>query len=375
MKTSRTLFFLALAFCTTACDPDEPSTTTEKSFRLTTGASYYWGNAGDIWQDNELAGSNVVAIDLYSENLSYDTESQEYVGTGYNLYIENIFLDTNSLTLAPGTYVMDSLSGAPFTFTPGIWTVQNYPYGAYLITVTSTAISYEIISSGTFTVTEKGDSTLIDFTLQTEDGTTITPQFRGILDAYDASGSYDYSYEPQPATEQDWTFLRADTAICYGDYYGNGTATVDLLLSNDEVFAYLELNCPMFDNDSIPTGTYKIDSSHQAYTVTASQGFSEDEGVDWPSFIGIYASNNTYTYAYYLMSGTLAISRTDSQYAVELNAVSYYGSRIRATYAGTIHVARPTQKSLEITSKPAVKTRTTATGKRGRMAYGTKIQP
>lgn len=374
MKTDSFIFALMLVLAATSCKQNEPSTTTEKSFQLTKGASYYWGNAADIWDDDELAGSNVLAIDLYSERLSYNSESQEYVGSGYNLYIENIFVDTEHVTLAAGTYNMDSISGAPFTFTPGFWTAQNYPYGAYLTTVKGTTISYELITAGSFTVTEKGDSTIIDFTLQKEDGTTITPQFRGIMEKYDATGSNNYSFEPQPATEQDWTFLYADTAICYGDYYGNNTSNIDLFLGNNEVFAYLELNCPPFSGDSIPAGTYEINGSRQAYTVTASGGFVESEGYDLPSFIGIYKEGSTYSNAYYLVSGTLDISRNAGQYALELNAVSYYGSIIHASYNGPVLLEMPVQKSLKIAAKPAIKTKNATAGKRCRMGHGTRIQ-
>lgn len=376
MKTYKHAFvLLAIILGTTACKQNEPdTTTTEKSFLLTKGASYYWGNAGEIWGDDELAGSNVLALDLYSERLSYNNESQEYVGAGYNLYIENIFVDTTHITLAPGTYAMDSISGAPFTFTPGIWTTQNYPYGAYLTTVKGTTISYEIITAGTFTVSEKGDSTIIDFTLQKEDGTIITPQFRGMPDKYDASGSNDYSFEPQPATTQDWTFTHADTAICYSDYYGNNTANMDLYMGNDDVFAYLELNCPPLTGDSIPVGRYEVNTTHQAYTVTASGGYVADENYDLPSFIGIYKEGNTYSNAYYLISGTLDVSRTAGNYMLELNAVSYFGSTIHAIYNGDIHVKIPVQKSRATISRQTPGKRTATPGKRNRMMHGNRIE-
>ena len=63
----------------------------------------------------------VVALDLYSEGLELD-EEHHMRGTGYNLYISDIFVPerttADSLRLAVGEYKSDT-TGEPFTFLPG----------------------------------------------------------------------------------------------------------------------------------------------------------------------------------------------------------------------------------------------------------------
>lgn len=96
----------------------------------------------------------VIALDLYSEGLELDSNHQMR-GTGYNLYISDIFLpvrqDTDSLLLTPGTYRSDT-TALPYTFLPGRdW--EGTPSGMYLLHVQEGILqSIQLLDSGTIIV-------------------------------------------------------------------------------------------------------------------------------------------------------------------------------------------------------------------------------
>lgn len=98
--------------------------------------------------------SPVIALDLYSDGLELDSNHQ-MVGTGYNLYISDIFLPTHqhadSLLLQSGTYRSDT-TALPYTFLPGRdW--EGTPSGMYLLYVEEGMLqSIQLLDSGTIIV-------------------------------------------------------------------------------------------------------------------------------------------------------------------------------------------------------------------------------
>lgn len=99
---------------------------------------------------DSLPNLAVVALDLYSSGLDLDKDSL-IRGTGYNLYISDIFV-SDSL-LEEGEYTSlnaNKLEPKPFTFLPG----QNYggtPHGIYMLTIENSSISQiQIFDSGSF---------------------------------------------------------------------------------------------------------------------------------------------------------------------------------------------------------------------------------
>ena len=96
----------------------------------------------------------VVALDLYSEGLELD-EEHHMRGTGYNLYISDIFVPerttADSLKLAVGEYKSDT-TGEPFTFLPGRnW--EGTPSGMYLLNIENDLLLHiQVLDSGYMTV-------------------------------------------------------------------------------------------------------------------------------------------------------------------------------------------------------------------------------
>ena len=104
---------------------------------------------------------SVVALDLYSDGLTLDSVHRMQ-GTGYNLYLSDIFVAAGSDSLQVGTYTsipQDSLSSftfhlSPFTFLPGR-DYEGTPHGIYLLYIENGKLqSIQLFNSGTMVVSD-----------------------------------------------------------------------------------------------------------------------------------------------------------------------------------------------------------------------------
>lgn len=88
----------------------------------------------------------VVALDLYSEGLKLN-EEHKIQGTGYNLYLSDIFVPDS--LLEAGSYHSDTTAAA-FTFLPG-HDYEGMPHGMYLLDIKDDQISrIQVLDSGSF---------------------------------------------------------------------------------------------------------------------------------------------------------------------------------------------------------------------------------
>lgn len=88
----------------------------------------------------------VVSLDLYSTGLELN-EDKRIVGTGYNLYISDIFVPDS--LLETGSYRSDTTAGA-FTFLPGK-DYEGYPFGMYILNIEEDQIKQiQVLDSGSF---------------------------------------------------------------------------------------------------------------------------------------------------------------------------------------------------------------------------------
>ena len=123
---------------------------------------------------------SVVALDLYSEGLSLN-EDHRIQGSGYNLYLSDIFVPDSLLT--EGSFKSDT-SALPFTFLPG-HDYEGTPHGIYILNIDSGKIAQiQVVDSGSFIY--RNDSLL--FTLYYHVGSglypykyTYSPTFSGVL--------------------------------------------------------------------------------------------------------------------------------------------------------------------------------------------------
>jgi len=140
-----------------ACTPKNPVTPTVLATELTQGILAFYGA---YYQG---LPQNVVALDLYSKDLTFD--SLGYIrGSGTNLYLSDIFLPLTDKTPAEGVYRCDT-TGAEGTFLPGM-DFDGNPTGTYLLQIANNAISRIILcSDSSFVLTREGDTTDIRFNL------------------------------------------------------------------------------------------------------------------------------------------------------------------------------------------------------------------
>ena len=92
----------------------------------------------------------VVALDLYSDGITMD-ENHRIHGTGYNLYLSDIFVPTGSDSLVVGTYRSDT-TAQPYTFLPGR-DYEGTPHGIYLLRIENGQLqAIQVFESGTLVV-------------------------------------------------------------------------------------------------------------------------------------------------------------------------------------------------------------------------------
>lgn len=124
---------------------------------------------------------SVVALDLYSEGLALDT-NHRIKGTGYNLYLSDIFVPDS--LLAEGTYTSipatDNRSPVtPYTFLPGR-DYEGTPHGMYILNIEEDkVIAIQVLDSGSFTY--RNDSLLFTLYYSNSYGERVTyrPVFHG----------------------------------------------------------------------------------------------------------------------------------------------------------------------------------------------------
>ena len=188
-----------------------------------------------------------------------------------------------------------------------------------------------------------------------DDGSKATYYYKGKLrfEDFDAgigggsgggNGGYTFDYEPMEASEFDVTF---DYCQVYnnGDFYSTGSDFVTLYLNGAEWMAVYDLFAPLGSGEDV-YGTYTIvDGKYDEWCGVPSSGGTE-EG-DTPSFFGTdFTGDGYYMTAYYVVSGTVVIAED----GVTIDATTYYGSKIKASYVGDVNVmtedtqvARPMQ--------------------------------
>ncbi len=131
---------------------------------------------------------SVVALDLYSQGLELD-ENHRMRGTGYNLYISDIFVPDQEgkidLRIVPGTYHSER-SAIPFTFLPGKdW--DGEPTGMYVLYVEEGKLqSIQVLDSGYIVVKDTTNGVLdLQFTLYYKNayGSRVTykPHYQGFI--------------------------------------------------------------------------------------------------------------------------------------------------------------------------------------------------
>lgn len=177
MKQIRTIL-LALVCVLCACNPNAPT----RRYSLNEFNTVYVRTYGHCYDSVPMA---VVSLDFYTPDLYLDS-AERMQGTGYNLYLSDVFVPDS--LLENGTYKSDT-SALAFTFLPGK-SFEGTPTGCYLLTVEEGSLTnIQLIDSGTMVVKDTlGGLKDIQLTYYTHSNTSYfsnrqryTSHFQGTL--------------------------------------------------------------------------------------------------------------------------------------------------------------------------------------------------
>lgn len=125
-----------------------------------------------------LLDRHVVSIDLFGQGLSLDS-ANHIVGTGYNLYLSDVFLPSTDTCLQAGVYHMANTSEA-YTFLP-YKDFEGNVTGSYLLEIQNNKINRIIgFTSGEMHVTYLSEEDVrLDMMLYTADSTHYRAIYQG----------------------------------------------------------------------------------------------------------------------------------------------------------------------------------------------------
>lgn len=144
----------------------------------------------------------------------------------------------------------------------------------------------------------------------------------------------DYSYEPTEVTTFNITF----DEVQYEDYSFLGFPYTDLYFIGEDYEMEMTAFCYAVPVTMLRVGTYEISDSYDEGTIEASPG--GDYNYDYPTYIATdfqyYDEYESWGYgaAYYLMSGTVTVAEDPAGVKVTIDAKTYNGSTVKATFVG-----------------------------------------
>ena len=174
MKRLYILFIGALMIC--SCQPTR--TYVRQEFPPTYSLAYQeiYGHCYDS------IDYPVVALDLYSDGIDL-TKDHVINGTGYNLYLSDIFVPDSLLEEGEYKSQMTNVNSqiTPYSFLPGR-DYEGTPHGMYLLRIEENKVTFiQVLDSGSFVY--RNDSLLFTLYYRNAYGRTIKyqPTFTGTL--------------------------------------------------------------------------------------------------------------------------------------------------------------------------------------------------
>lgn len=179
-RMKKVLYLLSIiAFALSSCKPFTPAVRQEFPVEYDLAYQEIYGHFYDS------VPYAVVALDLYSEGLTLNKD-HKMEGTGYNLYLSDIFVPDSLLTEGEYHSFNPSLhpSIKPFTFLAGR-DYEGTPHGMYILSIGDGKVaSIQVLDSGSFVY--RGDSLLFTLYYRNSRGEKCTycPVFGGSLLPY-----------------------------------------------------------------------------------------------------------------------------------------------------------------------------------------------
>ena len=164
-------------------------------------------------------------------------------------------------------------------------------------------------------------------------------EISGDDDDDDDDGDLSYDWEPTKATTLNITFDEAQADNYTGLVGYNCTG---VFLGNDDYEMEMIIFAPTVEGTIVAPGTYPISDTYAEGTVQASPGGNDYE--DYPTYLAAdfeYVEEYdgwSYNTAYYLVSGTLTVAADAQGVKLTIDAKTYNGSTIKATYTGAADI-------------------------------------
>lgn len=141
-------------------------------------AIYY----GPFYEDIGIE-SHVFEMAFYTEGLAIDSAGY-LVGTGYHLYVTDLFAVTSDSIPPQGSYHIDSINyGNPFTMMPGK-RMGDFSTGVELTQVGNEYISTHLMTDGTLQLQWQGDTAHIQISMRTDNNGKVESSYTGKLPIY-----------------------------------------------------------------------------------------------------------------------------------------------------------------------------------------------
>ncbi|MGC3977342.1 MAG: hypothetical protein QM751_03360 [Paludibacteraceae bacterium] len=193
MKNLFKISAIILVVFLASCNGNTPN----PPYTYQTNPQYTWGFAefyGDYYSNYDIE-DNVLSINLFSDKLGISTSSNQLVGIGQYLVLEDVFVSPTDIFLSAGTYnAVDTIIDVkPFTFLRGKEFKENKTddgqvSGSYIYYIeedeSKSVVKY--ITDGNFTVDIKNDTVYtIQCNFKTNDKKELKGTFTGVLHHYD----------------------------------------------------------------------------------------------------------------------------------------------------------------------------------------------
>ena len=141
-------------------------------------------------------------------------------------------------------------------------------------------------------------------------------------DATEADGALDYTYGE-------------DAVVATTDKGWYGTLDVEDATSMLALLFVYPEGATADAETTIPVGTYTISDSQAAGTVLASSGVSNTGGIGYSFYGTVDAEGYIELPIYFLVDGTVTVTKVDGKLAVEVNGLNSNGVAVHVVYGGT----------------------------------------
>ncbi|MBQ8099979.1 MAG: hypothetical protein IJ169_01660 [Paludibacteraceae bacterium] len=320
---------LMLAFAACNTNPGNPETPATNAVTFTDAYAGYYGTE---------SGVSEYYFELATKGLEQN-EDGAYTTAGVVAAID-ILCEGNAI--AAGTYTYGTKLGAG-TYNP------EY---SKIVVVGEDLKPATVDLKNDVNILKNGDTYTITVTYTYNDA-EYTGTYTGAIEVVDMTDPY--LYEPEEKANLNFTF---DS----GEYmWDEEYAELDVEIASEKTNDWMVLAFiveALDDETVVPVGSYTIEDSEDYNIVLPSAGYDASWDYDFPSYCGKVDASGMYANYYYLISGNVTVAAGETEgVTITVDAISYRGSVIKATYTGVLEESKTTAAPARAPQKKAAAVR------------------